>query len=197
MSNSLWPCELQHNRPLCPSPSPRVCPSSCPLNGWCHPAISSYVTLFSFCLKYSPTSGSFPMSGLFASGGQSIGAPASESVLPMNIQDWFPLGLTGLVSLTGSIDYIKLEWESLQCFIVWQWRGGSPVIWWEIMNSQKQRRVLCFSFMKSKCSVFTDVPGKTCLSAAYCSSNIKKQKPKAVQSTLWLKGGNLPFCPAS
>ena len=196
MSNSLWPCELQHARPICPSPSPGVCSSSCPLNRWCHPAISSCVTLFSFCLKYSPTSGSFPMSRLFASGGQSIGASASASVLPMNIQDWFPLGLTGLISLSGSIDGIKLEWESPQCCIVWQWHGGSPVIWWQIMNSQKQRRALCFSFMKSKCSVFTDVPGITCLSAAYCASNVKKQKPKAVQSTLWLKGGNLHFCPA-
>ena len=118
-------------------------------------------------------------------------------VLLTNIQGLFSFGLTGLVSLSGSIDYIKLEWESLQCFVVWEWHDGSPVIWWQIMNSQKQRRVLCFSFMKNKCSVFTDVPGITCLSAAYCSPNIKRQKPKAVQSTLWLKGGNLPFCPAS
>ena len=84
---------------ICPSPSPRVCPSSCPLNQWCHPTISSSVALFSFCLQSFPASGSFPMSQQFTSGGQSIGAPATASVLPMNIQGWFPLGWTGLISL--------------------------------------------------------------------------------------------------
>ena len=78
----------------CPSPSPRVCRSSCPLNWWCHPTISSSVTLFSSCLQSFPASGSSPMSQLLASGGQSIGA--LTSVLPMNIQGWFPLRLTGL-----------------------------------------------------------------------------------------------------
>ena len=80
-----------------PSASPRVCPSSCPLSRWCHPTISCSVTLFSFCLQSFPSSGSFPMSQLFPSGGQSIGA--SVLVLPINIQDWFPLGLTGLIAL--------------------------------------------------------------------------------------------------
>ena len=97
MSNSLQPHGLQHTIPPCPSPSLRVCSSSCPLNPWCHPTISSSVTLFSSCLQYFPASGSFLMSQLFESGGQSIGA--SASVLPMNIQGWFPLGFTGLISL--------------------------------------------------------------------------------------------------
>ena len=78
---------------------PEVCPSSCPLSRWCHPTISSFVILFSYCLQSHPASGSFPMSQLFASGGQSIGTLASVSVLPMNTQGWFPLRLTGLISL--------------------------------------------------------------------------------------------------
>ena len=80
----------------CPSLSPRVCSNLCPLSPWCHPTISFFVTLFSSCPQSFPASGSFPMSQLFASGGQSIGA--SASVLPMNIQGWFPLGLTSLIS---------------------------------------------------------------------------------------------------
>ena len=97
MSDSLWPHELQHARPLWASPSPGVCPSSCPLNQWCHPTISSSVIPYSSCLQSFPASGSFPMSQFFTSGGQSAGA--SASVLPMNIQDWFPFGLTGLIYL--------------------------------------------------------------------------------------------------
>ena len=98
MSDSLRPHGLQHTRFPCPSPSPRVCPSSCPLNWCCHPTIFSSVTLF-FCLQSFSASGSFPMSWLFASGGQNIGASASAPVLPMNIQGWFPSELTGLISL--------------------------------------------------------------------------------------------------
>ena len=90
---------LQPARLPCPSPTPWACSNSCPLSRWCHPTISSSVVPFSFCLQSFPASGSFPMSGLFASGGQSIGASASASVLPMNIQDWFPLGWTGWISL--------------------------------------------------------------------------------------------------
>ena len=81
-------------RPPCPS-TPRVYPNSCPLSRWCHPTISSSVIPFSSCLQSFPASGSFPMSQLFASGGQRIGVSASESVLPMNIRDWFPFGWTG------------------------------------------------------------------------------------------------------
>ena len=98
MSNASWPRGLQHVRPPCPSPSPGVCPSSCPLHRWCHPAISSSDALFS-CLQSFPASGSFPVTWLFTSAGQNIGASDSASVLPMSIQGWFPLGLTGLISL--------------------------------------------------------------------------------------------------
>ena len=99
VSDSSRPHGLQHVRPPCPSPSPRVCPSSCPLNQWCHPTIWSSVTLFSFYLRSFPASGSFPVSQLFASGGQRTGVSASTSVLPKSIQGWFPLRLTGLISL--------------------------------------------------------------------------------------------------
>ena len=90
---------MQHVRPPCPSPTPRVYSNSCPLSWWCHPAISSSVIPFSSYLQSFPASGSFQMSQFFTSGGQSSGASASASVLPMNIQDWFPLGWTGWISL--------------------------------------------------------------------------------------------------
>ena len=95
MSDSLW---LQHTRPPCPSPFPKVCPSSCPFHQWCHPAISSSVILFSFCPQSFTSSRTSPMSQLFTSGDQNTGASTSASVLPMSIQDWFPLRLTGLIS---------------------------------------------------------------------------------------------------
>ena len=99
VSDSLWPHGPQHARPPCPSPTPGVYSNSCPSRQWCHPTISSSVVPFSSCLQSFPASGSFQMSQLFASGGQSIGISASTSVLPMNIQDWFPLGWTGWISL--------------------------------------------------------------------------------------------------
>ena len=95
MSESLWPHEPQYIRPPCPSPTPGVHPNPCPLIRWCHTTISNSVVPFSSCLQSFPTSGSFQMSQLFASGGQNIGDSASTWVLPMNTQDWFPLGWTG------------------------------------------------------------------------------------------------------
>ena len=95
--STLWPHALQHARFPCPSPTPTACSNSCALSQWRHPTISSHVV--PFCLQSCPASGSFPRSPFFASGGQSIGISASASVLPMNIQDWFPLGLTGSISV--------------------------------------------------------------------------------------------------
>ena len=92
VSDSLQPHGLQHARPPSASPTPRACSNSCPLSQWCHPVVSSSVFPFSSRLQSSPASGTFPMSQLFASGGQSIEVSASVSVLPLNIQDWFPLG---------------------------------------------------------------------------------------------------------
>ena len=107
MSYSLWPHELQHDKPPCPSPTPGVYSNSCPLSQWCHPTISSSVIPFS-CSQSFPASGSFPMSQLFTSGGQSIGVSSSTSALPMNIQDWFPLGWTGCIyHITGA------QWKGL------------------------------------------------------------------------------------
>ena len=99
VSNSLQLHGLQHARPPCPSPTPGVYSNSCLLSQWCHPTISSSVVPFSSCLQSFPPSGSFQASQFFASGGQSIGVSASASVLPMNIQDWFPPGWTGWISL--------------------------------------------------------------------------------------------------
>ena len=99
VSNSLRPHELQHTRPPCPSPTPGVHPNPCPLSRWCHPTMSSSVVRFSTCPQSFPALGSFQMSQLFTSGGQSIVVSASASVLPMNIQDWFPSGWTGWISL--------------------------------------------------------------------------------------------------
>ena len=105
MSNYLWPHELQHTRLPCPSLFTWVCSNSCPLSQWCHPIISSSVSPFSSCPQSCPASGNFPMSQLFPSGSQSIEASASASVLPMNIQGWFPLGLTGfdLLAVQGAL----------------------------------------------------------------------------------------------
>ena len=99
VADSLQPHGLQHARPSCPSPSPRVCPSLCLLAWWCHPAISSLDALFSFCPWSFPSSGTFPVSCLFTSDDHNTGDSASASVLPVNIQGWSPLKLTGLISL--------------------------------------------------------------------------------------------------
>ena len=99
VSSPLRPHGLQHARPPCPSPTPGAYSSSCPSSQWCHPTMSSSVIPFSSCPQSFPASGSFPVNQFFVSGGQSIGVSVSASVLSMNIQDWFPLGLTGLISL--------------------------------------------------------------------------------------------------
>ena len=106
MFNSLQPHGLQHARLPCPLSSHRACSNSCPLSQWCHPTISSSVIPFSSCLQSFPASGSFPMSQFFALAGQSIGASASASVLPMNIQGWFPLGLTGLILVSNGLSRV-------------------------------------------------------------------------------------------
>ena len=99
MSDSLRPHGLQHSRLPCPSPTPGACSDSCPSSRWCHPTISSSVIPFSSCLQSFPASRSFPVSQVFAWGGQNIGVSASASVLSMNIQGWFPLGLTDWIYL--------------------------------------------------------------------------------------------------
>ena len=126
MSNSLWPHGPQHTRSPCPSPTRRVYPNLCPLSQWCHPTISSSVVPFFSCLQSFPASGSFQMSQFFTSGGQSIGVSASTSVLPMNTQDWFPLGLTSLISLQS-----KGLTRVFSSTTVWkhQFFGAQPSSW--------------------------------------------------------------------
>ena len=115
MSDSLRPHGLQHTRLPCPSLTPGACSNSCALSWWCHPTISSSVIPFSSCLQFFPASGSFQMSQLFASGGQSIGISASASVLPMNIQDWFPLGWTDWISLQSK-GLSRVIWLLTKCW---------------------------------------------------------------------------------
>ena len=103
MPDSLWPYGLQHARFPCTSPTLRAYSSSCPSSQWCYPTISFPVIPFSACLQSFPASEFFPMNQFFTSGGQSIGVSASISVLPMNIQDWFPLGWTGWISLQSKV----------------------------------------------------------------------------------------------
>ena len=127
MSDSSWPHGLQHTRLPCPSPSPAVCPSSCPLHWWCHPTISSSIT-FSFCLQSFLASGSFPVSWLFASVDHSIGASASASSsgLPMCMQGWFSLRSTGLISLLSKgllrVFFSTTVWKH-------QFFGAQPFLW--------------------------------------------------------------------
>ena len=119
MSDSLLPHELQHAKPPCPSPTPRVYSDSCPLSQWCHPAISSSVIPFSSLPQSFPASGSFQMSQLFEWGGQSVGVSASTSVLPVNTQDWSPLGWTGWTSLQSeglSRVFFNTTVQKYQCF---------------------------------------------------------------------------------
>ena len=117
MCDSLLPHGVYHTTFPCPSPSPGACSNSCPLSWWFHPTISSFVAPFS-CLQSFPVLGSFPMSQLFTSGGQSIGA--STLVFPMNIQGWFPLGLTGLISLQSKeLSRVFSSTTSSEASILW------------------------------------------------------------------------------
>ena len=119
VSDSLQPPGLQHTSLPCPSPTPRACSNSSPSSRWCYPTISPSVIPFSSHLQYFPASGSFPMSWVFASGGQSIGASTSASVLPMNVQDWFPLRSTGLISWQSKGLSIVSQHHSSKVSVLW------------------------------------------------------------------------------
>ena len=145
VSSSLWTHGLQHARLPCPSPTPGAYSNSCPSSPWCYPTISSSVVSFSSCLQSFPAPGSFQVSQFLASGGQSIGVSASASVLTMNIQTWFPLGLTGLISLQS---------EGLSRVFsrttVWNYQffGAQPSIWFNshlYMTTEKTTGVVCHS----------------------------------------------------
>ena len=119
MSDTLWPNGLQHARLPCHSLSPGVCSDSCSLSWWYYVTISPFASPFSFCLQFFPASVSFPLSQLFPSGGQIIGASASASVLPMNIWGWFPLELTDLISLLFQRALKNPQYHSLKESILW------------------------------------------------------------------------------
>ena len=150
VSNSLWSHVLQHIRLSCPSPSLGACWNSCPLSQWCHPTISSSVVPFSSCLQSFPASGSFPVSQLFPSGGQNVGASASASVFPMNIQAWFPLGWAGLISLqskgsqrVGHNWTTELNWTEFLSYSVnnfrnktHHWNGSYLVLWYTVWEQE-------------------------------------------------------------
>ena len=150
MSDSLQPQGLQHTRLPCPPLCPRVCSISCPLSQWCYLIISSSATPISFCLQSFPVSGSFPMSQLFPSGGQSTGASASASVPPVNIQGWFPFGLTGLISLQfkglsrvlSSTTIQKHQFFTAQPSL---WFFFTPLLWWNKFIDLLVLNYLCIS----------------------------------------------------
>ena len=119
MSDCLWPHGLQHARLPCPSSTPRAYSNSCPSSQWCHPTISSSVVPFSSFLQFFSASGSFPKSQFFVSGGQSIGISALVSVLPMIIQDWFPLGWTGWIFLQSRVLKSLLQHHNSKASVLW------------------------------------------------------------------------------
>ena len=132
--DSLQPHGLQHARLPCPSSSPGACSNSYPLSQWCHPTISSSVIPFSSCLQSFPASESFPMTQLSKSSDQNIGALTSASVLPVNIQDWFPLGLTYVISLqsketSDSVSKSLTKVSLLNCFVSWSHSVVSDSLW--------------------------------------------------------------------
>ena len=178
-SDSLWPHGLQQARLPRPSPSPGVCSNSCPLSQWCHPNISSTVDPFSSCLQSFPASGSFPMSWHFASAGQSIGASASASVLPVNIQGWVPIGLAGLNSLLprglsiifSSTTILKHQFFSAQPSL-WSnshihiWLLEKPQLW--LYGPLSVRWCLCFLILSSMVIAF--LPRSKCLLISWLQS---------------------------
>ena len=145
MSNSLWCYELEHASLPGPSLSPRVCSNSCPWSQWCHPIISSSVTPYSFCPQSFPASRSFPVSQLYASGGKSIGISVSTSVLPVNIQGWFPLGLTGLILLSKGLSRVFSS-TSIQKH---QFFGAQPSLW-SISHMRASGRQKCWYFKRQR-----------------------------------------------
>ena len=136
MSDSLRPHESQHARPPCPSPTPGVHSDSRQLSQWCHPAISSSVVPFSSCPQSLPASESLPMSQLFTWGGQSTGGSASAPVLPMYIQGWFPLGLTGLISLHSEESSLAPHFESISSSSVYSGLISFRIDWFDLLAVQ-------------------------------------------------------------
>ena len=157
MFNSLWPHRLLHTRLLCPTLSPGVCSNSCPLSRWFHLTISSFAVSYSFCLQSFPVSGSFPVSWLFTSGGQNIGTSASASVLPMNIQSWFPLEWTGLISLQSkelSRVFFNITVQKHQFF------STQLSSWSNSHNCEVGKLMVKFTWKYKECGIANQMTGK-------------------------------------
>ena len=179
MSDSLKPHRLQRAKPPCPPPSPRVCLSSCTLHQWCHSTISSSVILFSFCLQSFSASGSFPVSHLFISSGQSFDASASASVLPMNIQGWFPLRLTRLISLLSEglsrVFSSTRVWKHL-FFGLWYcsnlfhyWFSGCSIRLLRVGFYSSQLLLYWYLFLLLVVNIcFADLDGVSCINIYHC-----------------------------
>ena len=173
MSDSLWPHGLQHTRPPCPSPAPRVYSNSCPLSQWCHPTISFSAVPFSSHLQSFPASGSFHMSQFVTSCGQSW-VSASTSVLPMNIQDWFPLGWTGWIS--------------------WQFKGLSRVFSSLLQHHSSKASILWHSaFFIVQLSYPHMTAGKTITLTRQTYILYKSESRSVVSNSLWLRGLYSPW----
>ena len=151
---TLWPHGLQHARLPCPSPTPRAYSNSCPLSQRCHPTISSSVIPFSSHLQSFPASGSFPMSQFFSSSGQIIGVSALASVLPMNIQDWFPLGWTGWISLMSKRLKILFQHNSSTASILWHSAFSIVKFSHPYMTTGKTIALTRWTFLAKQCLCF-------------------------------------------
>ena len=192
MSDSLRPHGLQHARPPCPSPTPRAYSNSCPLSRWCHPTISSSVVPFSSHLQYFPASGPFPMNQFFTSGGQTIGVSASASVLLMNIQDLFPLGLTGWILLqskgllrvfSNTHSKASILWRS--AFFIVQpshpYMTTGKII--ALTKSTFVRKIMSLLFIMVFNSVITFLPRSKCLLISWLQSpSAVILEPKKIKS---------------
>ena len=169
MPDSLGPHGLQHTRPPCPSPTPGVYTNLCPLGQWCHPAVSSSVVLCSSRLQSFPASGSFHMSQFFTSGGQSIRVSASTSVLPMNTQDWSPLGWTGWISLQSkglSTVFSNTTVQKHQFFGAYMTTGTATALTrWTFVN-----KVMSLFFSMLSRLVITFLPRNKCLLISWLQS---------------------------
>ena len=159
MSDSLRPHELQHARPPCPSPIPRIHPNPCPSSRWCHPTISSSVVPFSSCPQSFPASGSFQMSQLFASRGQSIGISASTSVLPMNTQDWSPLGWTGWISLQSK-GLSRVFYSTTTILIKFKTKSTEVLRHGQKMDFRNEKSCFCFYLIIGVIYIVTEVGSK-------------------------------------
>ena len=179
---------LQHTRLPCPSLSPRVCSNSCPLSWWCHPTISSSVAPFSSCIQPFLASGSFPMNWLFISGGQNIGAVAS--VLPMNIQGWFPLGLTGLILLSRGFSRVfsSILLESINSLPLSLLYSPTHIHTWLLKKTRSQEISLTETVIRIIGSVFMWPESPKHL--AWVHSNLKEGKSRRGESpvpSMWCK----------